>query len=146
MNTENITNEMIIAAAFSGLVPGQYKTMDDVEVAVAMRALKIKQVVESENSLPNRLLGAVKIKAKVNKVEFEETSKRYKIYFVAENNEKGEEEMIRTDRTDGRIYMAEDYIKSLAGKTVIIYKTNEKSDDKKMSSGYRTAPYIRVIG
>lgn len=139
-------NEFIIAAAFAGIESGKYKTQEELEVAVAMRAMKIRSVAESEYSLPNRLLNAVTIKADCKRVEFEDSSKRYKIYFVASNNENGDEEMIRTDRIDGKHYMGEDYIRSLAGHTVLIYKTNEKSDDKKMGAGYRVAPYVRVIG
>lgn len=139
-------NPFYTAIAFAGIQPGTYKTNDELEVAVSMRAVKIKQISENENSLPNRILNAIPIRATVKRVEFEETSQRYKIFFIAVNNEDEHEEMIRTDRMDGKHYMDEEYIKSLTDHICIIYKTNEKSDNAKiMGAGYRITPYIKKI-
>lgn len=146
MTNENITNEQIIASAFASTKADDYKTFEDLEVAVATNALKLRWMM-NETSLPMRLMNACALRGEVKRVEFEDSSKRYKVFFIATNNENGDEEMIRTDRMDGKQYMTDEYIKNLAGHTCIIYKVNEKNEEnnKMMGKGYRIAPYIKPI-
>ena len=70
---------------------------DDLELAVAQEMLKLDRLA-SERSLPSMIGRSVKIAATINSIEFEETSKRYLIKFIADNE--NEEERARSERTD----------------------------------------------
>ena len=131
----------IIITAINSIDASSIKTEEAFEKAVAKRALTINKLL-SDDSLASRILDAVKIYATVTKIEFEQSSQRYKVYFIADNSEDQTEEMIRTDRVDGGLIMSDKYLNGLKDRRVCIYKINEKSDNKRIGAGYRIAPLI----
>lgn len=100
------------------------------------------------NSVFMRTAYAVPIPARVVSVRYEETSTRYLITYLpvkGYGNADVKEEHVRSDRTDGRNGKAISYMCSdLAGRSVIIYKTMQKTNDSD-NPAVRIAPYIRIV-
>ena len=105
-------------AYFALLLSG--RKYDDLELAVAQEMLKMDHLT-AERSLPSMVARSVRIRAIINSVEFEETSKRYLIKFMADN---------------GEIWQ-----RDLVGHRVIIFKCKDKVGSKEAPNGYRIAPY-----
>lgn len=118
---------------------------DDLELAVAQEMLKLDRLA-SERSLPSMIGRSVKIAATINSIEFEETSKRYLIKFIADNE--NEEERARSERTDSSHKDAVKKIwgRDLVGHRVIIFKCKDRVGSKEAPNGYRIAPYCIDLG
>lgn len=125
-------------AYFALLLSG--RKYDDLELAVAQEMLKMDHLT-AERSLPSMVARSVRIRAIINSVEFEETSKRYLIKFIADNEDK--EERVRSERTDSSHKDAVKKIwgRDLVGHRVIIFKCKDKVGSKEAPNGYRIAPY-----
>ena len=130
-------------AYFALLLSG--RRYDDLELAVAQEMLKMDRLT-AERSLPSMVAHSVRIRAIINSVEFEETSKRYLIKFMADNEEK--EEWVRSERTDANHKDAVKRIwqRDLVGHRVIIFKCKDKVGSKEAPNGYRIAPYCIDLG
>ena len=130
-------------AYFALLLSG--RKYDDLELAVAQEMLKIDRLT-TERSLPNMIGHSVRIRATINSVEFEESSKRYLIKFDADNEDG--EERVRSERTDANHKDAVKKIwqRDLVGHRVIIFKCKDKVGSKEAPNGYRIAPYCIDLG
>lgn len=82
-------------AYFALLLSG--RKYDNLELAVAQEMLKMNRLT-AERSLPTMIGNSVRIAATINSIEFEESSKRYLIKFMADNGDG--EEHVRSERTD----------------------------------------------
>ena len=125
-------------AYFALLLSG--RKYDDLEFAVAQELLKMDRLT-AERSLPSMIGRSVRIAATINSVEFEESSKRYLIKFMADNGDK--EERVRSERTDANHKDAVKKIwqRDLVGHRVIIFKYKDNVGSKEAPNGYRIAPY-----
>lgn len=130
-------------AYFALLLSG--RKYDNLELAVAQEMLKLDRLA-SERSLPSMIGRSVKIAATINSIEFEETSKRYLIKFIADNED--EEERARSERTDSSHKDAVKKIwgRDLVGHHVIIFKCKDRVGSKEAPNGYRIAPYCIDLG
>ena len=130
-------------AYFALLLSG--RKYDDLELAVAQELLKIDRLT-NERSLPSMVAHSVRIAATINSVEFEETSQRYLIKFMADNGD--EEERVRSERTDANHKDAVKKIwqRDLVGHRVIIFKYKDKVGSKEAPNGYRISPYCIDLG
>lgn len=130
-------------AYFTLLLSG--RKYDDLELAVAQELLKMDRLT-AERSLPSMVAHSVRIAATVISVEFEESSKRYLIKFMADNGDK--EECVRSERTDANHKDAVKKIwqRDLVGHRVIIFKYKDKVGSKGAPNGYRIAPYCIDLG
>lgn len=125
-------------AYFALLLSG--RKYDNLELAVAQEMLKMNRLT-AERSLPNLIGNSVRIAATINSIEFEESSKRYLIKFLADNGE--EEEWVRSERVDSSHKAAVKKIwgRDLVGHRVLIFKYKDKVGSKEAPNGYRIAPY-----
>lgn len=125
-------------AYFALLLSG--RKYDNLELAVAQEMLKLDRLA-SERSLPSMIGRSVKIAATITSIEFEETSKRYLIKFIADNEDK--EERVRSERMDSSHKDAVKKIwgRDLVGHRVIIFKCKDRAGSKEAPNGYRIAPY-----
>lgn len=130
-------------AYFALLLSG--RKYDNLELAVAQEMLKLDRLA-SERSLPSMVGHSVKIAATITSIEFEETSKRYLIKFIADNE--GKEERVRSERMDSSHKDAVKKIwgRDLVGHRVIIFKCKDKVGSKEAPNGYRIAPYCIDLG
>ena len=110
--------------------------------------LRIESMTK-DSSLAMLVQNAVRIRAKVVSVKFEDSSQRFLIEYVASNNETGEVETIRSERTDGIHGNTAKQIWSEISKDdeVVIFKKNEPASDKSRNAanGYRVAPWVSII-
>lgn len=118
--------------------------------------MRTAERMTDERSLPVLIAGAIRLKATIQSIEFEESSQRFVITFVsATGNDQGKVEQIRSMRVDD--YRAGgDFVRSLwdqdkVGKNVIIYKYNELPSESQRKNGgnvppkgYRTAVYVEL--
>jgi len=125
-------------AYFALLLSG--RKYDNLELAVAQEMLKMNRLT-AERSLPNLIGNSVRIAATINSIEFEESSKRYLIKFMADNGDG--EEHVRSERTDSshRDAVKKIWQRDLVGHRVIIFKCKDKVGSKEAPNGYRIAPY-----
>lgn len=130
-------------AYFALLLSG--RKYDNLELAVAQEMLKIERLA-TERSLPNMIGHSVRIRATISSIEFEESSKRYLIKFMADNGDK--EERVRSERTDANHKDAVKKIwqRDLVGHRVIIFKCKDMVGSKEAPNGYRIAPYCIDLG
>lgn len=94
-----------------------------------------------------RMLDAVRIRATIVSVEYEESSKRWVVSYRAAHQREGRKEIetIRTDIKDDPRGVTMSYINRLApGVEVIVYKQMVPTGDP-MKPFVRVAPYIRVL-
>ena len=131
-------------AYFALLLSG--RKYDNLELAVAQEMLRLDRLA-SERSLPSMIGYSVKIAATINSIEFEETSKRYLIKFIADNGER-KEEQVRSERMDSS---HKDAVKKIWGRDlvdhrVIIFKCKDRVGSKEAPNGYRIAPYCIDLG
>lgn len=125
-------------AYFALLLSG--RKYDNLELAVAQEMLKINRLA-SERSLPSMIGRSIRITATINSVEFEESSKRYLIKFMADNGD--EEEWVRSERMDSshRDAVKKIWGRDLVGHRAIIFKCKDRVGSKEAPNGYRIAPY-----
>lgn len=125
-------------AYFALLLSG--RKYGNLELAVAQEMLKINRLA-SERSLPSMIGRSIRITATINSVEFEESSKRYLIKFMADNGD--EEEWVRSERMDSshRDAVKKIWERDLVGHRVIIFKCKDRVGSKEAPNGYRIAPY-----
>lgn len=130
-------------AYFTLLLSG--RKYDNLELAIAQEMLKLDRLA-SERSLPSLIGHSVKITATINSIEFEETSKRYLIKFMADNGD--EEERVRSERTDSSHKDAVKKIwgRDLVGHRAVIFKCKDRVGSKEAPNGYRIAPYCIDLG
>lgn len=130
-------------AYFALLLSG--RKYDNLELAVAQEMLKMNRLT-AERSLPNLIGNSVRIAATINSIEFEDSSKRYLIKFLADNGE--EEEWVRSERVDSSHKAAVKKIwgRDLVGHRVLIFKYKDKVGSKEAPNGYRIAPYCIDCG
>lgn len=130
-------------AYFTLLLSG--RKYDNLELAIAQEMLKLDRLA-SERSLPSMIGRSVKIAATINSIEFEETSKRYLIKFMADNGD--EEERVRSERADSSHKDAVKKIwgRDLVGHRVVIFKCKDRVGSKEAPNGYRIAPYCIDLG
>lgn len=142
-NDTQFDSASIRMAYFALLLSG--RKYDNLELAVAQEMLKLDRLA-SERSLPSMIGRSVKIAATINSIEFEETSKRYLIKFIADNEDK--EERVRSERTDSSHKDAVKKIwgRDLVGHRVIIFKCKDRAGSKEAPNGYRIAPYCIDLG
>lgn len=137
-NDTQFDSASIRMAYFSLLLSG--RKYDNLELAVAQEMLKLDRLA-SERSLPSMIGRSVKIATTITSIEFEETSKRYLIKFIADNEDK--EERVRSERMDSSHKDAVKKIwgRDLVGHRVIIFKCKDRAGSKEAPNGYRIAPY-----
>lgn len=137
-NDTQFDSASIRMAYFALLLSG--RKYDNLELAVAQEMLKLDRLA-SERSLPSMIGRSVKIAATITSIEFEETSKRYLIKFIADNEDK--EERVRSERMDSSHKDAVKKIwgRDLVGHRVIIFKCKDRAGSKEAPNGYRIAPY-----
>lgn len=125
-------------AYFALLLSG--RKYDNLELAVAQEMLKMNRLT-AERSLPTMIGNSVRIAATITSIEFEESSKRYLIKFMADNGDG--EEHVRSERTDSNHKDAVKKIwqRDLVGHRVIIFKCKDGVGSKEAPNGYRIAPY-----
>lgn len=125
-------------AYFALLLSG--RKYDNLELAVAQEMLKINRLA-SERSLPSMIGRSIRITATINSIEFEESSKRYLIKFMADNGD--EEEWVRSERMDSshRDAVKKIWGRDLVGHRAIIFKCKDRVGSKEAPNGYRIAPY-----
>ena len=125
-------------AYFALLLSG--RKYDNLELAVAQEMLKINRLA-SERSLPSMIGRSIRITATINSIEFEESSKRYLIKFMADNGD--EEEWVRSERMDSshRDAVKKIWGRNLVGHRAIIFKCKDRVGSKEAPNGYRIAPY-----
>lgn len=142
-NDTQFDSASIRMAYFSLLLSG--RKYDNLELAVAQEMLKLDRLA-SERSLPSMIGRSVKIAATITSIEFEETSKRYLIKFIADNEDK--EERVRSERMDSSHKDAVKKIwgRDLVGHRVIIFKCKDRAGSKEAPNGYRIAPYCIDCG
>lgn len=118
---------------------------DNLELAVAQEMLKINRLA-SERSLSSMIGRSIRITATINSVEFEESSKRYLIKFMADNGD--EEEWVRSERMDSshRDAVKKIWERDLVGHRAIIFKCKDRVGSKEAPNGYRIAPYCIDLG
>lgn len=137
----------IMGLAYLACAMRQPKTTADLDADVAREYLRARFIL-SDRSMAARVAAAVPLRAVVREVGYEESSRRFVMTFVAEHGD-GEEETVRSDRTDGAAggRVRRMWTQDLAGRRVIIYKCNEAAGrDPARGSGYRVAPLIQIIG
>ncbi len=142
-NDTQFDSASIRMAYFALLLSG--RKYDNLELAVAQEMLKLDRLA-SERSLPSMVGRSVKIAATITSIEFEETSKRYLIKFIADNEDK--EERVRSERMDSSHKDAVKKIwgRDLVGHRVIIFKCKDRAGSKEAPNGYRIAPYCIARG
>lgn len=130
-------------AYFTLLLSG--RKYDNLELAVAQEMLKMNRLT-AERSLPTMIGNSVRIAATITSIEFEESSKRYLIKFMADN-EDGEEH-VRSERTDSshKDAVRKIWQRDLVGHRVIIFKCKDRVGSKEAPKGYRIAPYCIDLG
>lgn len=130
-------------AYFTLLLSG--RKYDNLELAVAQEMLKMNRLT-AERSLPTMIGNSVRIAATITSIEFEESSKRYLIKFMADN-EDGEEH-VRSERTDSshKDAVRKIWQRDLVGHRVIIFKCKDRVGSKEAPNGYRIAPYCIDLG
>lgn len=160
MEDQDLVDRIAVAAAFVALGDlSQYKTRGHMDKAMMRRVLSLSRYMR-DGSAPLELLSAARIPATIHRLEYEESSRRYKVTFLADSElEKPEEarrqETIRTDRTDGQNGELVQAIwdESLVGQHVIIFKANEMPSEETAAEirrhggvvptqGYRRAVYV----
>lgn len=118
------------------------------DMSVAAMALKVDAAIDDESTAVQLLRSAV-IKARIERIEYEESSRRYLISFVALNDPEARVETVRSNRTDGARGKAAKAVwgRDLEGHDVLLYKTNEGvGKDPKNAQGYRVSPWCRDLG
>ena len=130
-------------AYFALLLSG--RKYDNLELAVAQEMLKMNRLT-AERSLPTMIGNSVRIAATINSIEFEESSKRYLIKFMADNGDG--EEHVRSERTDSshRDAVKKIWQRDLVGHRVLIFKCKDQVGSKEAPNGYRIAPYCSDLG
>lgn len=130
-------------AYFALLLSG--RKYDNLELAVAQEMLKMNRLT-AERSLPTMIGNSVRIVATINSIEFEESSKRYLIKFMADNGDG--EEHVRSERTDSshRDAVKKIWQRDLVGHRVLIFKCKDQVGSKEAPNGYRIAPYCIDLG
>lgn len=117
------------------------------EVVLADEVLRVRRMV-SDASLAMKVQLAVPILATVDSVEFEESSRRYVVYYTPVKDATGQEH-VRSPRTDtplGRKVKGM-FDRDLVGHLAIVYRLNEEAGrDMARARGYRVAPYIADLG
>ena len=119
---------------------------DSFDMDLTVEALRVKKCL-NDDSLQLRTLTATKIPAVVLDKTFEESSKRYKITFLANGADKPE--TVRSERTDGRYSKTVHTLwdRDLVNHRVTIFKNNEDSaDPRRSASGFRVAPWVVDFG
>ena len=130
-------------AYFALLLSG--RRYDNLELAVAQEMLKMNRLT-AERSLPTMIGNSVRIAATINSIEFEESSKRYLIKFMADNGDG--EEHVRSERTDSshRDAVKKIWQRDLVGHRVLIFKCKDQVGSKEAPNGYRIATYCIDFG
>lgn len=130
-------------AYFALLLSG--RRYDNLELAVAQEMLKMNRLT-AERSLPTMIGNSVRIAATINSIEFEESSKRYLIKFMADNGDG--EEHVRSERTDSSHKDAVKKIwqRDLVGHRVLIFKCKDQVGSKEAPNGYWIATYCIDFG
>lgn len=130
-------------AYFALLLSG--RKYDNLELAVAQEMLKMNRLT-AERSLPTMIGNSVRIAATITSIEFEESSKRYLIKFMADNGDG--EEHVRSERTDSshRDAVKKIWQRDLVGHRVLIFKCKDQVGSKEAPNGYRIAPYCIDLG
>lgn len=147
MDTRNDSDKARILELAAVSAPATDGSNADFEYEFAKRAVQISAALR-DGSLADRVLSATRIIGKVTGIDYEDSSMRIVVRFVARDREgKESEETIRTDRLDGpnsehiREMFAPDLI---VGKTCVIYKLNEKIH-KGQERSVRICPWISVL-
>lgn len=130
-------------AYFALLLSG--RKYDNLELAVAQEMLKMNRLT-AERSLPTMIGNSVRIAATITSIEFEESSTRYLIKFMADNGDG--EEHVRSERTDSshRDAVKKIWQRDLVGHRVLIFKCKDQVGSKEAPNGYRIAPYCIDLG
>jgi hypothetical protein len=154
-DNSELENKLVVAAAIAS-VDFAGKRQTDVESDILKRVDFIKRMM-GDNSVAMLMLDSVHIYCTIKSIEYEETSTRYVVSFVADNDENGKVETIRTDRTDGNAghLVRALWTQDLVGKHVCLYKHNDvpsadsaneirKRGGTIPPQGYRRAVYVRI--
>lgn len=133
-----------VRMAYFALLLGGRK-YDNLELAVAQEMLKMNRLT-AERSLPTMIGNTVRIAATITSIEFEESSKRYLIKFMADNGDG--EEHVRSERTDSSHKDAVKKIwqRDLVGHRVLIFECKDQAGSKEAPNGYRIATYCIDFG
>ena len=139
-------NDLILRAVDKADL-SKFHTRSDKECAVLESMIFIMNMLD-EQSLANRILGAVRLTGIVKSLDYEETSKRFIVTFEAEQGTgEKKEETARTDRTDGPTgaIVRKKFTSDLIGHRCLIFKeTTQSSTDP--NKKVRLIPYIKIIG
>ncbi len=116
-------------------------------VSLTQEVLSISRMT-ADNSLAVLVQNSVRLVGTIKNIEFEESSQRYLITFLATNAE--EDEIVRSERVDsarGSVVKELWGRSNLIGHRVVLYKHNERvGEDKKREKGYRVAPWVTDLG
>ncbi len=116
-------------------------------VSLTQEVLSISRMT-ADNSLAVLVQNSVRLVGTIKNIEFEESSQRYLITFLASNSE--EDEIVRSERVDsarGSVVKELWGRNNLIGHRVVLYKHNERvGEDKKREKGYRVAPWVTDLG
>lgn len=127
-------------------------------IQTMVKRVRTAETLTNERALPVLILGAIRIRAHIKDVSYEESSHRYVITFVAKTGDNsGDEETIRSMRTDD-YRVSEEFVRTLwedkVGRDVILYKYNEMPNERQQQGGrnggrippkgYRTAVYVDI--
>lgn len=122
---------------------------DDVTPVSLVKETLMVANATKDNSIAMLVQEAVRIRAKVVSIEYEDSSKRYLVEYVASNSDSGKTETIRSERTDGvhGKVVRQIWEGISRGDEVIVFKRNEFANDngKGLASGYRVAPWVTRI-
>lgn len=139
-----MTSEELVLEAIRQLGP------DAGAVEVGRLANKLARAIRPR-SLCMRMAESERIPATFEGMDYEESSKRWVISYVADKplNEKSPVETVRTDRTDDERKEAfvHGFLQHLnPGDRIIVYKCNEEVNDAtKRYDHVRVAPYIERV-
>ena len=152
-------NRRIILAAAEIVSKQEHPAKDnaDLQLRIAKTSAFLQRLL-SQDSLPMKTLSSVKIPAKVLSVDYEASSTRFVVKFVALGQDSDNIETIRTPRTDteqgraikNKILALKNSVDDSSKKNlVVIYKNNEEGAQRKggvtPSNGYRVMPWFEWI-
>lgn len=144
--------ELIAAAAIASVRPTADMTEKEWQRKVIRRASTIQRMrFLQEDSVMMNVLNSVKIKAKIEKVEFEESSSRYVITYRP-SNKPDKTETIRTPITDsyaGSLILPDiEKVKKCAGtdQDVIIFKFNDMPSEERAAAARAAGQMVPTSG
>lgn len=145
--------QLIATAAIASTTVSPDTTEEQWQRAVIRRAATIQRMrfLQESNVLMN-VLDSVRIRAKINDVTYEESSKRYVVTYTPQFGDNPQKETIRTprmDNHDGELLKQDiERLKGCVGTNnqVIIFKHNDMPTDEQMAEARKQGKNIPAAG